>query len=143
MPREVVRSPGRESAEVSEMDDQQLATELYERRSDPDEWEDTPTEVRVQPARNEVVSFRLPSDQLNLVEELADEAGQSISEFLRNAVLAYIRGETMTPVLDVQAGGSGRLRLTIRTQLPASGYTYTDPPDWIPDEPFTTVTCLD
>jgi hypothetical protein len=128
---------------VSQVDDQQLASELYERRGDPDEWEDTPTKVKVQPARNEVVSFRLPSDQLNLIEDLADQAGQSISEFLRSAVLAYVRGETMTPVLDVQAGGSGRLQLTIRTPLPGSGHTYTDPPDWIPDEPFKTVTCLD
>jgi Ribbon-helix-helix protein, copG family len=125
------------------VDDQRLARELYERRSDPDEWEDTPTEVKVQPARNEVVSFRLPSDQLNLIEELAAQAGQSVSEFLRNVILAYVRGETMTPVLDVQAGGSGRLQLTIRTWLPGSGHTYTDPADWIPDEPFRTVTCLD
>lgn len=124
------------------MDDQQLARELYEHRSDPDQWEDTPAEVKVRPARNEVVSFRLPSDQLDLIEQLAAEAGQSISEFLRNAVLAYVRGETMTPVLDVQAGGSGRLQLTIRTRLPGSGHTYSDPADWVPDEPFKTVTCL-
>ena len=129
---------------MSPMDDQELARELYKRRGDPDEWEDRPTEVKVQPPRSEVVSFRLPSDQLNLIEDLADQAGQSISEFLRNAVLAYVRGETMTPVLDVQAGGSGKLQLTMRTALPGSGHTYyADPPDWIPDEPFKTVTCLD
>ncbi len=126
------------------MSDQQLAQELYERRGDPDEWEDRPTEVKVQPTRSEVVSFRLPSDQLNLIEDLADQAGQSISEFLRNAVLAYVHGETITPVLDVQAGGSGKLQLTMRIPLPGSGHTSsTDPPEWLPDEPFKTVTCLD
>jgi Ribbon-helix-helix protein, copG family len=125
------------------VDDRNMARELHDHRGDPDEWEDTPTEVKVQPARTEVVSFRLPSELLNEIEELAARDGQSISEFLRNAVLAYVRGETLTPVLDIHSGGTGRLQLTMRTRLPSSGYTSTEPADWVPDEPFKTVTCLD
>jgi Ribbon-helix-helix protein, copG family len=129
--------------EVAAMDDRDLTRELHDHRGDPDEWEDTPAEVKVRPARSEVVSFRLPSEQLNEIEALATRMGQSISEFIRNAVLAYVRGEVMTPVLDVQTGGPGRLQFTMRTRLPSSGYTSTEPPDWVPSEPITTVTCID
>lgn len=125
------------------MDDRDLAREMHEHRGEPDEWEDTPTAVEVRPTRSEVVSFRLPSDQLNEIEELATRTGQSISEFLRSAVLAYLRGETITPVLDVHAGGTGRLQLTMRIRLPSSGYTSTEPSNWVPDDPFKTVTCID
>lgn len=132
-----------ERMEVAVMDDRDLARELHDHRGDADEWEDTPDEVKVQPARSEVVSFRLSSDHLNEIEALATRMGQSISEFVRNAVLAYVRGEVMTPVLDVQAGGPGRLQFTMRTRLPSSAYTSSEPPEWIPSDPITTVTCID
>jgi hypothetical protein len=59
--------------------------------------------------------------------------------------MAYIRGEALEPVLDVHSGGSSRLRFTMRTTLRGAGYTDAEPerPDWIPDTPPTTVTCLD
>jgi hypothetical protein len=128
---------------MASMDEHELAKQLHDHRGDPDEWEDTPTRVKVQPARSEVVSFRLPSDQLDLVERLASEAGQSVSELLRSAVLAFIRGETLEPVLEIHSGSSGRLQLTLRTTLRGAGFTHAEPADWVPDEPFPTVTCLD
>jgi hypothetical protein len=125
------------------MDGRKLVKELHDHRGDPAEWDDTPAEVTVKPPRSEVVSFRLPSDQLDLVERLAREAGQSISEVLRNAVEAYLRGQAQEPVLDFHSGGSKRLRFTMRTTLRDAGFTFAEPAEWIPDEPFTTVTCLD
>ena len=122
------------------MKEHELAKELHDQRGDPEEWEDTPARVKVQPARTEVVSFRLPSEQLDVIESLAEQAGQSISEFIRSAVLAYISGETMEPFLDVQSGASGELRLTMRTAIRGSGYTSND---LVPDHPFMTVSCLD
>jgi hypothetical protein len=122
------------------MDEQKTAKELHDRRGDPQEWEDTPADVKVQPARTEVVSFRLPSAQLDLIEDLATAAGQSISEFVRHAVVAYLRGETIEPLLDVQAGATAGQQLTMRTAIRGSGYTSND---CIPDYPFDTVNCLD
>jgi Ribbon-helix-helix protein, copG family len=122
------------------MKEREAAKELHDHRGDQEEWEDTPVRVKVQPARTEVVSFRLPSDQLDVIEGLADQAGQSISEFIRSAVLAYISGEMMEPFLDVRSGASGELRLTMRTQIRSSGYTSND---LVPDHPFMTVSCLD
>jgi ribbon-helix-helix CopG family protein len=119
------------------MRERDVAKELHDHRGDPEEWEDTPTRVKVQPARTEVVSFRLPSAQLDVIEGLADQAGQSVSEFVRNAVIAYINGETMEPFVDVQSGASGGLRVTMRTAIRGSGYTSKDL------VPIKTVNCLD
>jgi Arc/MetJ-type ribon-helix-helix transcriptional regulator len=122
------------------MTERDAARKLHDHRGDQEEWEDTPARAKVQPARTEVVSFRLPSEQLDVIEGLAEQAGQSISEFIRSAVLAYISGETMEPFLDVQSGASGELRLTMRTSIRGSGYTSND---LVPDHPFLTVSCLD
>jgi hypothetical protein len=65
------------------MKEREVAKELHDHRGDSEEWEETPVRVKVQPARSEVVSFRLPSEQLDVIEGLADQAGQSISEFVR------------------------------------------------------------
>lgn len=124
------------------MEEGEVAKQLHDHRGDPEEWEDTPARVEVQPARSEVVSFRLPSDQLDVIESLADQAGQSVSEFVRQAVLAYINGETMEPFLDVRSGAaSGELRLTMRTAIRGSGYTSNDLV--VPDYPLRTQNCLD
>jgi Arc/MetJ-type ribon-helix-helix transcriptional regulator len=104
------------------MKEREAAKELHDHRGDQEEWEDTPVKVKVQPARTEVVSFRLPSDQLDVIEGLADQAGQSISEFIRSAVLAYISGETMEPFLD--ANTDPKLRLHV--ERPRSGLSLHD-----------------
>jgi len=47
---------------------EQGADDLFEHRNDPDEWDDQPVEIEVRPAGSEVVSFRLPSDELDRVQ---------------------------------------------------------------------------
>jgi hypothetical protein len=124
------------------MDERELAAELYRRRHDEGEWDDKPTEVKVQPVRTEVVSFRVPSDVLDLIETLAEEAGQSISEFMREAVMAQVRGAVMEPLVGIVTSAPSRLpvQLTIRTPLRATGYT--EATGWIPDIPPPTVADL-
>ena len=68
----------------------QGADDLYEHRNDPDEWDDQPVEIEVRPARSEVVSFRLPSDELDRVAEAAQAAGESLSQFVRGALSARL-----------------------------------------------------
>lgn len=65
---------------------EQGADDLYEHRNDADEWDDQPVEIEVRPAGSEVVSFRLPSDELDRVMEAAEAAGESLSQFVRGAL---------------------------------------------------------
>lgn len=69
---------------------EQGADDLYEHRNDPDEWDDQPAEIEVRPAGSEVVSFRLPSDELDRVVEAAQAAGESLSQFVRGALSARL-----------------------------------------------------
>lgn len=65
---------------------EQGADELFDHRNDPDEWDDEPVEIDVRPTGSEVVSFRLPSDELDRVMEAAQAAGESLSQFVRGAL---------------------------------------------------------
>jgi hypothetical protein len=134
------RKEGRDG--MPQMDERERVTEQHDDRNDPNEWEQAPTEVRVQSPRTEVVSFRLPSDQLDLIEELAEQSGQSLSEFLRHAVLSYVRGEALEPALAVHSGGSGKTQVTVITTYGRIGRTSAPNMEWIPDEPPKTVTLL-
>ncbi len=44
------------------------------------------------PADVKIVSFRLPADEYDALERAAEAAGQSISEFVRDAVAVHTRG---------------------------------------------------
>ncbi len=67
------------------MTDEEIA-ELHKHRDDPDEWEDEPIEVVVTKPVGNVVSFQLPSSELDRVIVAADELGISLSEFVRGAL---------------------------------------------------------
>lgn len=79
--------------------------DLHRARKDPSGWEDEPTEITVAPRKSEVVSFRLPSDELDQLEEAAAAAGETLSEYIRRALRALISGSVATrPGIDVMAG---------------------------------------
>lgn len=65
---------------------EQGADDLFDHRNDPDEWDDQPVEIEVRPTGSEVVSFRLPSDELDRVMEAARAVGESLSQFVRGAL---------------------------------------------------------
>lgn len=65
---------------------EQGARELHEHRNDPDEWEDQAVEIEVRPAPSAVVSFRIPNEELHRVSEAARAAGESLSEYVREAL---------------------------------------------------------
>lgn len=69
---------------------EQAADDLHDHRNDADEWDDQRVEVEVRPAGSEVVSFRLPSDELDRVVEAAQVAGESLSQFVRGALSARL-----------------------------------------------------
>jgi len=63
-----------------------LAKELWAHRDDPGEWGEEPVRIEVRPSRMELVSFRLPSSELDVLQEAASQSGESLSEFVRAAV---------------------------------------------------------
>jgi Arc/MetJ-type ribon-helix-helix transcriptional regulator len=77
-----------------EAEDQQLARGLEATRDDPEEWSDEPASVVVRPTRSQVVSFRLPLEELEQLTEAVDESGESLSEFIRGAIEMRLRSKT-------------------------------------------------
>ncbi len=97
---------------------EQGADDLYEHRNDPDEWDDQPVEIEVRPAGSEVVSFRLSSDELDRVVEAAQAAGESLSQFVREALSARLEppGQALARTVT-----SGPLARYVRTGPLVSG----------------------
>lgn len=62
------------------------ADDLYGSRYDPDEWDEQPVQIEVRPTGSEMVSFRLPADELDRVVEAAESTGESLSQFVRGAL---------------------------------------------------------
>lgn len=71
------------------MTDEEIA-ELYDRRHDPDEWEDEPIEMVLNKPVGNVVSFHLPGSELDQAIAAADELGISLTEFIRGALAQRI-----------------------------------------------------
>jgi hypothetical protein len=65
----------------------ELAEELYRRRDDPDEWEDEPTEVIVDPNFGIVYSVRFTRAEFRQIEELAERKGLTIDELIKTTLL--------------------------------------------------------
>jgi hypothetical protein len=63
-----------------------LAKELWEHRHDPGEWSEEAEDIEVKPRRSSVVSFRLPPGEFAVLEQARAQTGESLSEFIRNAL---------------------------------------------------------
>ena len=60
--------------------------ELREHRHDPKEWGEEAVEIEARPTGSTVVSFRLPYGEYEVLEDAATAKGESLSEFIREAV---------------------------------------------------------
>ena len=65
--------------------------ELHAGRDDPDEWDEEPAGVRVRPTTTSVVSFRMPHDELDMLQSIARARGESVSDFVRDSIRVRIR----------------------------------------------------
>lgn len=142
-------NPNRRTDEPTQ-DDRVLAQQLQSSRGDVQEWEETPAEVRVKPSRSEVISFRVPSDLLDQLEQAAGAQHISVSEYIRTALVTYMRGSgtdalVMDALVDVHygvhhSGLSGPSGLTVRTALRSAGRTENSAEiERVPDYPPSTV----
>ncbi|MCY3560851.1 MAG: hypothetical protein OXH20_06730 [bacterium] len=64
--------------------------QLHASRDDPAEWDEKPAAVRVRPATTSVVSFRMPHDELDCLQNIAGARGQTISDFVRDSIRVRI-----------------------------------------------------
>ena len=64
--------------------------ELRADRDDPDAWDEAPAAVRVRPRTTSVVSFRISRDDLDSLQDVTGARGESISDFVRDAIRARI-----------------------------------------------------
>jgi hypothetical protein len=102
------------------MSDEILAGELIARRDDPDEWAQEPEEVEVRTSRSEVVSFRMPSEELDSLVEATSKVGESLSEYIRKAIAVRLHGVAIGPAVQVTSGGS---TLVVRSHIVTGGRT--------------------
>lgn len=67
--------------------ERRAARDLYERRSNPDEWDDEEVAIEVRPTATAVVSCRLARDEFLALEQAARAAQETISEYVRKAIV--------------------------------------------------------
>jgi len=84
--------------------EKELAKELYDHRHDPGEWGEKAVQIRARPARTAVISCRLPLDEYDALEQAAQDAGESLSEFVRKAVAMLI--DVRAPVAQIVIAAS-------------------------------------
>ena len=88
---------------------------LHAHKDDPDEWDEAPAEVSVRPSPGEVVSFRIPGDELDRLQQAAAEAGVTLSQFIRDALRDKIEGKPWSSLDEVT---SGLVKLTLGAEWP-------------------------
>jgi hypothetical protein len=67
-------------------------------------WAENPAQLEVRSPQSAVVSFRMPPDEFEALASAADEIGQTLSEYIREAIQFRIRGVTVTGATFVFAG---------------------------------------
>jgi hypothetical protein len=111
-------------------DAKRSAEELLEHRDDPGEWSDEaePIEVR---SSTEVVSFRLPPEEVDMLVDAAHSSHETLSEYVRKAIGVRLFGEPVGPAVEVSSGGG---TLVIRSHIVTSGRRDA-PASFVPDTP--------
>ncbi len=91
--------------------EKELAKVLHETRDDPDEWEESADEIEVRREGSQVVSFRIPAEEFELLLEAVEKTGDKLSTYLRKALLLCVHGTPVGPSVDVSGDISIRSHL--------------------------------
>ena len=59
---------------------------LFERRHVAGEWDEKPADVDVRVGKTSVISCRMPTDELDKLEDAVRGTGESLSEYVRRAI---------------------------------------------------------
>ncbi len=111
--------------------EKELAAELHAHRDDPGEWGETPVEAEISPQRGVLMSFRLSSVEFISMQKAAQASGESLSEFVRNAIALRLHGKPIPTSMQITSGAN---RSTFFTPVAEPGRTENPGPS-IPDIP--------
>lgn len=95
--------------------------ELWEHRHDPEEWGEEAVEIEARPTGSTVVSFRLPYEEYEALEEAASAKGGSLSEFIREAVRIRLEGIAIAPFVEMTYGGAREFKVHTNIPVPPGG----------------------
>jgi Ribbon-helix-helix protein, copG family len=107
--------------------ERELAEELELTRDDPGEWSDERAVIEVAPARSQVVSFRLPIDELERLNVLTDATGESLSDFIRQSIAFRVRHVIAPAVGVTHSAFPSTSTLIVRNAPAESGRNEPDP----------------
>ncbi len=85
--------------------------ELWEHRHDPEEWSEEAEEIEARPTGSTTVSFRLPWEEFEELEEAAAAKGESLSEFIRKALRLRLQRIAIANFVEMTYGGAREFRL--------------------------------
>jgi hypothetical protein len=108
------------------------AEELWEHRNDPDEWSEEAEEIETRPSGSAVVSFRIPWEELEKLDEAAAAKGESVSEFIREALRIRLQGIALATFVEMTYGGASNFRFhgDLPARLRGTGASS------VPEKPF-------
>jgi uncharacterized protein (DUF1778 family) len=110
--------------------EKKLAAGLHARRHESSEWNDKPVGAEVQPNRAVVTSLRLPAAEFVAIQRAAQTAGQTVSDFIRSAIAARLRGNLPVNAVRVVAGSSeANSHTTVLLSVLESGSTQNPGPE--------------
>lgn len=104
--------------------------DLYNSRFDDGEWDDEEVVVKVRQKTSEVVSFRIPADELDSLQRAAERAGESVSEFIRRSISSRLEETSSASIQDVTLGARALLVMSTH-RMPDSHVSSS----WVPDFP--------
>jgi len=81
-----------------------MAAELEGGRDGGEEWAEEPVAIEVRPSATQVVSFRMPLEELEMTINAAKASGESLSEFVRNSIALRLEPATPRPVAAIASG---------------------------------------
>lgn len=93
--------------EKKNLEEKDLVEEIWKHRDDPEEWGEEAKDIRSRPSRSSVVSFRLPIEELDAVEEAAAQNGESVSQYIRGALALRLHGEAVKSPVGIMYGSTG------------------------------------
>jgi hypothetical protein len=93
--------------EKNYMEEKDLVEEIWKHRDDPEEWGEEAKDIKARPGRSSVVSFRLPIEELDAVEEAAERNEETVSQYIRGALALRLHGETAGSPVAIMYGSWG------------------------------------
>ena len=117
----------------SRLNEKELAAQLHARRNDPDEWDDTPVQAEVTSQRAVVMSVRLPMAEFIAVRNAAKASGETVSEYVRNAIGMRLHERVIINAVQITSGAApGSSQATFLAPALEGGRTRNPGPDSMP-----------